>query len=161
MATNLKVVELETARVSRDVTESVRRALSGVSKPSDRFLRNAKGDAFSRPDRSSPLRVDAMVGLLFDAFQKGRPESELQQVPAALSHAIRSWYKTKGIPDFDTAHVDEEKAESEADVAEAEFRRNPNCLTLKRLVETRRAHDVMADMQVLAATATVYGGDAA
>jgi hypothetical protein len=140
-ATNPTTTELDASRATKSVIDAVRSATGGIPKPADKYLMNVKGDCFSRPERTRPIKLNDMVALLYDAFQKGKSEGELLEVPDALARAIRQWYETQPqILDVDVAHLHEERAEAEAEIAEAEARIDQSGPVLQRLRISHRNH---------------------
>ncbi len=83
--------------------------------------------------------------LLYDAFLRGAPESELRAVEMELSALVSSWIRErdgeKPLP-LSVAHRAEEMAEGEREVAELDFSYDPSPATAIRLIEAIDRHEI-------------------
>jgi hypothetical protein len=150
MSTNHSPTELAT----RAVIDAVRLATSGVPKPKDSYLRNVKGDCLSRPFGTREMSLPAMVALLVDALGNGKPLAEVLEVPEALSRALRSVAnENEKALDIDLAHLYEERAEAEVEVAEAESRIAPSGQIVQKLRLAHRSHIIAREVYIAAVEA--------
>jgi hypothetical protein len=117
------------------------------------YAKNCAGEVLSRPNEPRITPVNQIMAMLRDSFERGAPQADLLAFPDSISHEIEAWYLQRDAAvatDFGTAHVSEERAEAEADIAEAEFQRDPCFRNLKNLEHKHRAHQITAEAQIRA-----------
>jgi hypothetical protein len=122
------------------------------------YAKNCAGDVLSRPNEPRITPVNQIMAMLRDSFERGAAQSDLLTFPDSITHEIEAWYleREAATPsDFGTAHLNEERAEAEADIAEAEFQRDPCFRNLKNLEHKHRAHRITAEAQIKAGYASL------
>jgi hypothetical protein len=145
-AASRELLEAETR-----IIESLRFARSGTAAPQRKgYVKELARDFLSK-GRVTPVRQ--MLAVLRDAFDRGASEAHLLAVADQIRNEIHAWYveRDSALADFADAHVSEERAEAEADVAEAEFQRSPDHRTLQRMEHATRMHILTATAQLAAA----------
>lgn len=147
-ATNNNVRLLELAE--RRILDSIRFARSGaIHSQKKGYARDLAGDVLSR-SRLAPVRH--ILALLRDAFERDATEAHLQAVTDQIRNEIHAWYVAKeNASDFDTAHIEEEIAEGDADVCEARFRQEKSFPAYQRLEHAHRLHSLKVEAQLKAA----------
>jgi hypothetical protein len=117
------------------------------------YAKNTAGEVLSRPNEPRIVPVHQIMALLRDSFERGAPQADLLTFSDAIQQEIEAWYLEREVAepvDFGTAHLNEEKAEAEADIAEAEFQREPSLRNLQKLKHKHRAHRLTAEAQIRA-----------
>jgi hypothetical protein len=137
------------------VLTALRTAWQAAKEPKRKgYARNLAGEMLSRPvDELRIKPVHQVMALLRDSFERGACQADLLTFSDAIQQEIEAWYLEREVAepvDFGTAHLNEEKAEAEADIAEAEFQREPSLRNLQKLKHKHRAHRLTAEAQIRA-----------
>lgn len=122
------------------------------------YAKNCAGEILSRPNEPRITPVNQIMAMLRDSFERGAAQSDLQAFPDSIMHEIEAWYLEQEAAkpvDFGTAHINEERAEAEADIAEAEFQANPTVPNALKLRHRNGAHRITADAQERVAFASL------
>jgi hypothetical protein len=167
MTRNLPATSVPVTNDSRSVLESatdrvltaLRHAWQAAKEPRrPGYPKNTAIEVLSRPNEPRITPVNQIMAMLRDSFERGASQSDLLAFPDAIAHEIEAWCIERSAEnpvDFGTAHLNEEKAEAEADIAEAEFQRDPSFRNLKNLEHKHRAHRITAEAQIKAGYATL------
>jgi hypothetical protein len=154
--THKNPVSWELMQAEARINDALRYAYQDRKEPlGDPSLKDLVDDSLHR---AAPKRfvLRAFLRVLFGFRKAGVSKAHMLAVHDAIGNEIELMYADEEkVSDFDTAHIEEELAEGEADVAEAEFRRNPSYPAFQTLTHKHRIREIRAKLQIKAAAQLV------
>lgn len=129
----IPVAHLQLVRDEAELRDSVRRQTRAIPKtraPRDRYAKNLRRDLLA-PSKSRRGLFRQLVALAQDAYSRGAPETDVEDLGETYVAMVRRWYRQRRgakLPTLAEAHHAEEAAQGPREAAETHlaYERSPS-----------------------------------